>query len=341
MVLTRRDFVIAGAATAASACANTSVALPLEQSSIVTFEPFSSEFAKVIATKVPATTLGEGYRWAEGPAWDHIRQALYFTDVPTNRAYRWSKEVGVEVFLDPSGVAPEMAGGLREAGANGLLLSRDDKLIICNHGKRAVEKLDLDEGTRESIVADFEGARFSSPNDVIEASDGTLYFTDPPYGLEGLDNSPMKETPFNGVYRYSKTAGLAPLVSDMTFPNGVALTPDERSLLIAQSDPKHPIIRKVDLQNGSQEAAWFDASPYMVGHDGLPDGLAVSTTGHVFVAGPGGVLVLTSKGECIGRIGTGRATANCTFGGDGQTLFITARDILLRVETFVRGVGRF
>jgi len=145
----------------------------------------------------------------------------------------------------------------------------------------------------------------------------------------------------NGVYRLSPDGMLDQVISDMTFPNGVALSPDQGALLIAQSDPKQPVVRKLDLSRGGSDELWFDVTPFINGHEGLPDGMAVASSGHVFVAGPGGVLVVTPDGECIGRIGTGRATANCAFGSDGQTLFMTARDLLLSVETKVWGVGRF
>ncbi|WP_432199980.1 SMP-30/gluconolactonase/LRE family protein [Erythrobacter sp. W53] len=308
----------------------------------VSWEVFDNRFSDIVASDEPTRLLGEGYQWAEGPAWDRDRKKLYFTDVPQNRAFQWREGEAVQTFLDPSGIAPDQATGMREPGANGLLQSRDGSLLICNHGKRAVEKMDLTSGERSTIVAQYDGKQFNSPNDIIEAADGTLYFTDPPYGLEGLDASPLKEMTKNGVYRVRPDGEINRLIDTMTFPNGVVLSPDESTLFISQSDPKAPQIRTLSLTSeASQSSLWFDASPFMDGHQGLPDGMAVSTAGQVFLAGPGGVLVIDQTGVCLGRIGTGRATANCTFGEDGRTLFITAQDRLLAVRTKVRGAGRF
>lgn len=341
MALTRRQLLAGSGALAIAGCAPYRSGNSGMDSAVAAFEQFDAEFSAIVDTDAPGQLLGEGYGWAEGPAWDHERSALYFTDVPANRAYRWHKRTGVEVFLEPSGVAPEDAGGLREPGANGLLLSRDGSLLICNHGKRAIEKLDFATGTRTILADRFEGKRFNSPNDVIEASNGTIYFTDPPYGMEGLNDSPLKEMTINGVYRLTPGGTLSRIVEDMTFPNGVALSPSEDALYIAQSDPQAPLVRKLTLDGDMRGREWFDARPFMEGHSGLPDGMAVAETGHVFLAGPGGVLVIDSDANCLGRIGTGRATANCAFGEDGRTLFITAQNRLLSVRTKVKGIGRF
>jgi len=180
MTFTRREFVVASAVVASAGCAKVGDTGSANEGSIVSFDAFSDEFGDVVDVSSGSATLGRGFRWAEGPAWDHTRQALYFTDVPENRAYRWTELAGLELFLSPSGVAPELAQGMREPGANGLLMSQDGRLILCNHGKRAVEKMNIDNGVRETLVDRFEGARFNSPNDIIESKDGTLYFTDPP-----------------------------------------------------------------------------------------------------------------------------------------------------------------
>ena len=315
----------------------------------VSFEPFEDGFTKLVDTASQPRLLGTGHWWAEGPAWDRARQKLYFTDVPRNRAYVWSEEAGQEIFLEPSGVDPSQAEGMREPGANGLLIGRSGELLVCNHGKRAVEARDFASGERRVLVSEFEGKRFNSPNDLIEAADGTIYFTDPPYGLEGLNASPMKEMEKNGVYRLDNrldTGGsVSRIVDDMTFPNGIALSPDESWLYVSQSDPDAPLIRRFALRGGEVrdegETLWFDAKPFMHEVGGLPDGMAISADGHVCLGGPGGVLVIDADGKCLGRIATGRATANCTFGEDGRTLFITAADRLVAVRMQVAGLGQF
>jgi len=344
--LTRRSLLsgatMSGLGFGLSACIAPAARERSSSEPLVSWETFDPRFADVVASNEPARLLGEDYWWAEGPAWDRDRQKLYFTDVPQNRAFQWKEGSGVETFLDPSGVAPEDAAGMREPGANGLLQSRDGTLLICNHGTRAIERMDLASGERSTIVAQYDNKRFNSPNDIIEAADGTLYFTDPPYGLEELDASPLKEMAENGVYRVGSDGEITRLIDTMTFPNGVTLSPDGGTLFISQSDPEAPQIRALSLDGEASESTlWFDASPFMDGHQGLPDGMAVSRAGHVFLAGPGGVLVIDQTGICLGRIGTGRATANCAFGEDGRTLFITAKDRLLAVRTKVRGTGRF
>lgn len=287
--------------------------------------------------------LADGFIWSEGPSWDRQRQCLYFTDVPANRAYRWSDAAGLEVFLEPSGVEASAATGMREAGANGLWFGADGWLYLCNHGERAVQRLRLDTLERETLVRDHSGQRFNSPNDLVRAADGSIYFTDPPYGLEGLDASPLKEMAVNGVYRLSPDGECERLFDHLTFPNGIALSPDEDWLYVAQSDPNAPHIYRAPLRNGLPTgplALWYDASHFLAAGDpGLPDGMCVSEDGLVFATGPGGVLVLSPGGELLARIRTGRATANCAFGGaNGDWLYITAHDRLLRLRSNTRGL---
>ncbi len=287
--------------------------------------------------------LADGFIWSEGPTWDWERDCLYFTDVPGNTAYRWSDGAGLEVFLNPSGVDPARAEGMREAGANGLWFGSDGWLYLCNHGTRSVDRLRPGTGERETLVDRFDGRKFNSPNDLVRARDGSLYFTDPPYGLEGLDASPLKEMAANGVYHLSPDGQCMRLFSELSFPNGIALSPDERWLYVAQSDQEAPHIfraeRRTDGEFGPLEL-WFDTSEFLAAGDpGLPDGMCVSTDGLVFATGPGGIFVLAPDGSMLARILTGRATANCAFGGrDGRMLFMTAHDRLLRLSTSATGV---
>ena len=338
VAVSRRAVLAGGSSAFLAGCANLRSSVEARENPLISFEPFEPQFASVVDIKSSPRLLGEGYRWAEGPAWDKARQALYFTDVPANTAYRWSSAAGTEIFLHPSGGQASVEG-FREPGANGLLVDRTGRLILCNHGERSLESLDVTTRKRRTLASTFEGKRFSSPNDVIEAANGTLYFTDPPYGLEGLDASPLKEMEVNGVYRLLPDGDLSRIASDLTFPNGVSLSPDGSRLFISQSDPADPRLFRLDLEKGEKPEPWFDAGPYMDGYPGLPDGMAMAADGHLFLAGPGGVLVLDADANCLGRIGTGRATANCTFGEDGRTLFITAQDRLLAVRTKVVGLG--
>jgi len=341
MKQTRRGFMgSAAAATLISACATT----PIGKASNPDLEIFDAEAHSLLDVSARLEVLASGYTWSEGPVWDRARNSLYFTDVPENIAWKWSEASGATEFLAPSGIAREQATGFREPGANGLAISQDGSLLICNHGRRAVERMDFETGHRKIIAATFNGKKFNSPNDVVEAPDGSLFFTDPPYGLEGLNASPLKQMAVNGVYCRSPEGEIARIVDDMTFPNGAALSPDEGWLYVSQSDPDAPLIRRFKLEAGAiaqqdGDDIWFDARNFMHPVGGLPDGMAVTVEGHVLLAGPGGVLVIDRDGQCLGRVFTGRASANCAFGEDGRTLFITTGDRLVSVRCRRAGLG--
>lgn len=334
----RRAVLAGGASTALWGCMGVRGQRPGSGEAAAIFEQFDPAFSSVVNVYGKPRLLGEGYIWAEGPAWHRWRRTLYFTDVPSNTAHSWTDGAGTRIFLRPSGSQGSVEG-FREPGANGLLVSRSGALLLCNHGERALQSVDIATGQRTTLASSFMGKRFNSPNDVVEAADGTLYFTDPPYGLEGLDASPLKEMDINGVYRLSPGGQLTRVADFLTFPNGVALTPDGSALLVSQSDPAAPRVYRLDLDGRQEPEIWFDAGPFMAGVTGLPDGMAMASDGHLFLAGPGGVLVLDPEANCLGRIATGRATANCAFGEDGRTLFITAHDRLLAVRTNIVGLG--
>ena len=300
----------------------------------------SPDLSNYVASDARIETLATGYQWSEGPTWDRARATLYFTDVPQNKAFLWRRDTAVRVFMDPSGASA--TEGFREPGANGLWYASDGSLLICNHGHRAVERMNLETGEVTPLATSFAGQKLNSPNDLVQARNGVIYFTDPPYGLEGLNDSPLKQQDANGVYRLDPDGSVTRVVSDMTFPNGIALSPDQTVLYVSQSDPKAPLLRAFELNEAGDVIsgkALFDAGSYMhADAPGLPDGMAVCDKGGIFVTGPGGVFVLDPSGRVLGRLRTGGATANCAFGEDGRTLFITAGDRLLKVRTKVQGV---
>jgi len=245
----------------------------------------------------------------------------------------------VEAFLNPSGAAD--VEGFREPGANGLLYNSDDSLFLCNHGKRSVEKLDLQTLERQTLADYYFGQKFNSPNDLIVSKSGDIFFTDPPYGLTDLDASPIKELVHNGVYKLANDGAVYLMIDDMSFPNGVVLSPDEQSLFVTQSDPDKPHLYKLDLtQPGADKTLFFDFTPFMGdSFPGLPDGMVVDKSGNLFVTGPGGIFVITPDGTALGRILTGKASANCTFGEDGSVLFITNHDRLIKLQTKTQGLS--
>jgi len=301
-------------------------------------------FDDVVAADARVERLARGFTWAEGPAWvvdDDGEGFLLFTDVPANRIHRWSARDGVSVFLEPSGYDGPPLDALREAGANGLYAEPAGTVLLADSGNRALARLDPRTGRKTVLARDFEGRRFNSPNDLVRRDDGAIFFTDPPYGLKDLDASPVRELPFNGVYRLD-VDGRVHLIDDgLTRPNGIALSPDQRTLYVANSDPARAIWMAYALDAGGaviSRRVFADATA-LVGDDapGLPDGMAVAADGTVFATGPGGVLVFAPDGTRLGRIETGSAVANVAFGDDGRTLYLAADDSLARVRLRISG----
>lgn len=283
--------------------------------------------------------LAEGFEWSEGPVWVRRRNYLLFSDVPRNSVHRWKPGEGVTVLLKPSGyTGPSARGG--EPGSNGLTLDADGHLVLCQHGDRRVARLQAD--GRLTVLAEYYNwRRFNSPNDLVFKSNGDLYFTDPPYGLEQLNDDPRKELAYNGVFRVTPAGRVTLLTSELSFPNGLAFSPDERRLYVAVSDPKRPVIMAYEVRADGTLAngrVFFDAAPLAsAGRKGLPDGLKVDRAGNLFATGPGGVLVIGPDGKHLGTILTGQATANCAWGDDGSMLYITAHMLLCRVQTSTQG----
>ncbi len=304
------------------------------------YESYDPKFWDLIDRSQGFETLGSGYGWAEGPTWDPNTQSLYFTDVPGNIAYKWNSQSGVTEFLNPSGSS--LTDGFREAGANGLLYDHAGQILMCNHGKRALQLVDLKTLERTDLASHYNGKKFNSPNDLIKDNHGTIYFTDPPYGLEGLNLSALKELDFNGVYKLQPNSTIYLLVKELTYPNGVALSPDQKYLYITQSDPEAPFLFRLDLNNPDLTLEpWIDFSKYLLPNfPGLPDGMVVDEKGNIFVTGPGGIFIAQADGTLLGRILTGKASANCTFGEDGHTLFVTNHDRLLKLRTKTKGLQR-
>jgi gluconolactonase len=284
--------------------------------------------------------LADGFKWSEGPVWDRKAGRILFSDVPNNVVHAWSEAAGLSVFLKPSGYTGSEPWTGREPGSNGLTFDAKGNLVLCQHGDRRVARR---EGDHFVTIADrFDGKRFNSPNDLVYAKDGSLYFTDPPYGRPKTFDDPDREISWQGVYRVTPDSKVSVLVKDLKAPNGIGLSPDGHTLYVAQSDGEMPYVMAYPVQaDGSVGAGriFFDATPLKKDGPGGPDGLKVDRHGNVFATGPGGVMVLTAKGEHLGTIHTGVPTANCAFGGDGSTLYLTANDMLCRIKTTTKGLG--
>jgi gluconolactonase len=314
-------------------------AAPLAAQSIERLDP---AFDAIVAPNATVETLARGIAWAEGPVWRRDGGYLLFSDVPHNTIWKWRDGEGLTVFMRPSGLAAGTPLG-REMGTNGLTLDLQGRVVVADHGNRAIERLDDSTFLKTTLASRFEGKRFSSPNDLVFRSNGDLYFTDPPYGLRGLDRDPAKELPFNGVYRLTPDGALTAIVRDLTFPNGLAFSPDEHTLYVAVSDGARPVVMAYDVRPDGTVAngrVFFDASALLkAGRLGAPDGMRVDRAGNLFVAAASGVMVLSPNGKHLGSIITGQQTANCAFGDDGSTLYLTANDRLMRVRTGTRGIG--
>lgn len=285
--------------------------------------------------------LAAGFIWSEGPVWIASGNYLLFTDVPGNTLYRWSERDGLSVFLQPSGYAGADTSMFREPGANGLFPDTAGTILLADHGNRMVARLDLATRRKTPLATGFDGKRFNSPNDVIRRSDGVIFFTDPPYGLAGLNESKLKELDFNGVYRLDLDGSVHVIDRDMTFPNGLALTPDERTLYVANSDRRQPVWIAYLLNERGEalsKRTFADSSDLMSEDSpGVPDGMRVTRDGTVFATAPGGVLVMNPDGKRLGRIRTRTRIANCAFGDDGRTLYLTSQHFLARIRLRIDG----
>ena len=296
---------------------------------------------RLVAPGAPIEKLAGGFDWAEGPVWNPKAKTLLFSDVPRNVVFEWKQGVGTREILLPSGYTGSgVRGG--ESGSNGLALDRQGRLVLCQHGDRRVARYE-GAGRFTTLARHYKDRRFNSPNDLVFHSNGDLYFTDPPYGLEKGDQDPAKELLFSGVYLLrARTGEVVLLAGDLRFPNGIELSPDQKTLFVAISDPSNPVVMAYDLQvdgTASNGRVFFDARTLAADRKGLPDGLKVDQRGNVFATGPGGVLVISPAGQHLGTIRTGELIANCAWGDDGSTLYLTSDMFLARVKTLTKGRG--
>lgn len=296
------------------------------------------ESLKALISATDMEVLAGGFNWSEGPLWIREMNALIFSDVPENTIYKWTESDSVTVYLRPSGYTGEKPRG-GEMGSNGLTLSADRKLTLAQHGNRVIGQMNapLESPTADytSLASSYNGKKFNSPNDVIFSKDSTLFFTDPPYGLEGFLDDPTKEFSFSGVYMKRKNGKVELIDDQLTFPNGIALSRDESKLYVACSDPEMAIWKVYDLDENlkvKSSRIFFDATEKVKTSKGLPDGMKVHSSGNIFATGPGGVYVFDAEGKHLGTINTGQATSNCAFDDDENYLYMTADDYLMRIK---------
>jgi gluconolactonase len=283
--------------------------------------------------------ISEGFEWTEGPVWLTEQNMLLFSDIPRNSVFQWSEKDGLKLYLKPAGYTDTVSRG-GETGSNGLLIDKDGRLILCQHGDRRIARMDapLDnpEARYISLVDNWQDKRFNSPNDAVFNSHGDLFFTDPPYGMELGFEDPKREINFTGVYKLSAEGKLILLTDKMTAPNGIGLSTDESKLYVANSGEGDKAIWMEFGFNSDgsldQGRIFHNASKEQKVEKGAPDGLKVRKDGTIFATGPGGVWIFSPGGEHLGTVKTGQATSNCAFDSEGKYLYITADMYLMRIR---------
>jgi gluconolactonase len=288
----------------------------------------SPALSRVLPADAFLEQVATGFVFTEGPLWDPRDDSLYFSDIPANRIYRWIPERGAEVFREPSGKA------------NGLTWDPEGCLLACEHLNRRVSRTRPD-GTVEPLVERYEGRRLNSPNDLVMRSDGSLYFSDPPYGLLSADFGALaeQEQPHNGLYllRPGESEPVL-LAADFDRPNGLAFSPDESLLYVA--DTSRYLIRAFEvLEDGTLAGGEVFAQFSAEDGEGRPDGMKVDTEGNVYTTGPGGLWILSPDGETLGHVRFPEKTANCAWGdSDFRSLYVTATHSVYRLRTLIPGI---
>lgn len=295
-------------------------------------ERLDPAFDKLIAPEAKIEVLAAGFNWSEGPVWKDGQ--ILFSDVPENTVFAWKDGLtNASSFLKPSG---SLSGDGQ--GSNGLAVDAKGNLILCQHGERRIARLEKD-GSFTSLADKYNGKRFNSPNDLVITKNGTIFFTDPPYGMKkGIE----PDAPYHGIFRLDTDGKVSLIIEDIRWPNGLALSPDEKTLYIAVSDKDNTRVMAYDLQaDGSVKNGrlFFQAQPLKSAErKGGCDGMKVDLLGNIWTTGPGGVLVISAEGKHLGSILTGQNTGNCAWGGpDHDTMYVTADMFLLRVKTLVKG----
>jgi gluconolactonase len=305
---------------------------------IGTIEKIDASLNSIISDDAKPEIIAEGFDWSEGPLWIEDQRMLLFSDIPTNTIYKWTEEKGKEIYLKPSGYTGSIPRG-GEMGSNGLVLSKDGKLVLCQHGNRQMAMMDAaltdPKPLFKTIAGTYQSKKFNSPNDAVYRSNGDLFFTDPPYGLEKNIEDSTKEIPFQGVYKVTPSGKVTLLIDSITRPNGIAFMPGEKTLLVANSDPDRKVWYAFDIDAKDSlinPRIFYDASAIPATEKGLPDGMKIDKNGNVFAAGPGGIWIFNKDGKVSGKIKLPDASSNCALSPDEKTLYITNGMYVLRVR---------
>jgi len=305
---------------------------------IVRLEP---RFDKLVPSDAKLEKIAEGFTWVEGPVWNREGRYLLFSDIPKNSVFKWKEGEGVSLFLNFSGYTGSASFEGQEPGSNGLTFDAAGRLVLCAHGDRRIARLEPD-GRKITLADRYEGKRINSPNDLVFKSNGDLYFTDPPFGLPKNFNDPRKELPYQGVYRLSTDGTVTLLIKDIKAPNGIAFSPDERTLYVSDVDPRRAAWLAYDVKDDgtvTNGRVFFDATRWRKDPFFGPDGMKIDRQGNLFGARPGGISVFAPDGTHLGSIETGLPTSNMAWGEGGSVLYITGGSAIYRIRLSTKGVG--
>jgi gluconolactonase len=284
--------------------------------------------------------LAEGFEFTEGPVWVKDGEYLLFSDPNSNIIYKYSNDGELTEFRKPSGYSGPDIGEYKQPGSNGLALDKEGRLTLDEHGNHRVSRIEKD-GTVTVLADSYEGKRLNSPNDLVYKSDGSVYFTDPPFGLPMFENDPRKELPWSGVFRISPEGKITLLNNDLKGPNGIAFSPDEKYLYVGNWDTENKVVMRYEVNEDgtlSEGERFFD----MTGAPGEEaiDGIKVDSLGNLYVSGPGGLWVISAEGKHIGTIIAPRHIHNMAWGGeDGKTLFLCAQSGLYMMRLGIQGAN--
>ncbi len=291
----------------------------------MSLEVLSKKVLDLIPADANVERLATGMQFTEGPVWHACGGFLVFSDIPADQMKRWSPIDGLTDYRVPSGKS------------NGLTYDRQGRLLACEHANRRVTRTEAD-GSISVIASHYQGKRLNSPNDLIVKSDGSIYFSDPPYGLgEAFSEPAEQEQPGNGVYRLSPDGKtLTVLVDDFDRPNGLCFSPDESLLYVDDTARMHIRVFQVQADGGIDKGRLFAEEK---GEGGVPDGMKVDVRGNVYLTGPGGIWIFSPQGEHLGILKVPEGAANLAFTGpQWRTLIITATTSIYRVECKVPGI---
>ena len=303
-------------------------ALPYEEAPL----EVEGNLAGIVPDDARLERVAGGFEFTEGPVWSR-EGALLFSSPNTNTIYRWSPVGAVTVFRAKSGYTGLDVGRFHQPGSNGLTFSPDGLLTMCQHGNRRILRVNRHGDT--TVLADrYDGKRLNSPNDLVYRSDGTLFFTDPPFGLPAGTTS---ELGFSGVYR-AKNGEIALVTDELEGPNGLAFSPDERWLYVGNWDFDRVVVMRYDPETGAG-SVFFDMTGAPGSDEDAIDGLKVDREGHLYVCGPRGIWVLSPDGEHLGTLGLPEAPHNLAWGdADGRTLYVTALTSVYRLRLEIPGI---